>query len=77
MARSNRTGTRLTTREVRNTYPALDLGFFGLTPSEEVHFDASNSEVGVPEYTSNPCPCVAPCPAGTWHSRIRPLKYLG
>ena len=70
MARNNRTGTRMTAREVRSTYPALDPGFFGLVPSEEIHFDASHSEVAVPEYTARPCGCVTTaCP------ECRPLWF--
>ncbi len=73
MARMNRTGTRLTAREVRSMYPALSPGFFGIVPDDDAH---SHSEIVAPEWTSNPCHCVTPCPAGTGHSAIRPLQYL-
>lgn len=67
MARMNRTGTRLTVREVRSMYPALDSGFFGVVPDEDSY---CHSEIVAPEYTSHPCGCVAAsCP------QCRPLWY--
>lgn len=67
MARKNRTGTRLTAREVRNTYPARTPEFFGIKPDEDCY---DHSEIVAPEYTSHPCGCVTTsCP------QCRPLWY--
>ncbi|WP_086559934.1 hypothetical protein [Streptomyces africanus] len=60
MARRNRTGTRLTAREVRSMYPTLDPGFFGIVSDEDVY---DHNEIVAPEYTSRSCGCVtAACP---------------
>lgn len=68
MARRNRTGTTLTAREIRRTYPGLEPGFFGIAPDDEDVY--GHDEIVAPEYTGRPCGCVTTaCP------ECRPLWF--
>lgn len=61
MSRKNRTGTTLTAREIRRTYPSLDKSVLYVIDDEETH--DHHSEIETPEYTGRPCGCVVTrCP---------------